>query len=55
MSTGTGLGTITTVGPRFSGSNFSGFDGGDQGFGKWQRNLATKIAIDDTDWNPIVS
>ena len=37
-------------------SGFSGFAGerGDT-FGRWQRNLATKIAINDTDWNPTVS
>lgn len=37
-------------------SSFSGFAGerGDT-FGRWQRNLATKIAINDTDWNPTVS
>jgi len=36
-------------------ANFSGFDGNDQGFGNWQRRMARKVIIDDTDWNPIVS
>ena len=36
-------------------ANFSGFDGNDQGFGNWQRRMARKVMIDDTDWNPIVS
>ena len=36
-------------------SSFMGFDGNDKGFGNWQRRMAGKVAIDDTDWNPIVS
>ena len=36
-------------------ASFMGFDGNDKGFGNWQRRMAGKVAIDDTDWNPIVS
>ena len=41
--------------PNEAFSSFMGFDGNDKGFGNWQRRMAGKVAIDDTDWNPIVS
>ena len=47
---------MSTISSSSSGmSRFSGFDGGDPGFGRWQRQLSAKIAIDDTDWNPLIS
>jgi len=47
----TGTGTGTGMGH----TRFSGFDGGNPAFGRWQRQLSTKIVIDDTDWNPLIS